>query len=127
MDPLKYSLIIEWSDEDNKYIVTLPEFPNNHTHGVTYEEALRNGKEAIEALIEHYELSGLPLPQPHKDSVTPQNEDEYVAMMLGYADMYKKGDLDKKVCAAKMIQASCTMAASTPTYEGLRIANLPSI
>lgn len=66
MESLKYSMLIEWSDEDNKYIVTLPEFPNCYTHGVTYEEALQNGKEAIEALIEKYQYCGQPLPQPKR-------------------------------------------------------------
>jgi predicted RNase H-like HicB family nuclease len=66
MELLKYSVLIEWSDEDNKYIVTLPEFPNCYTHGATYEEALRNGKEAIEALIEKYQYCGQPLPQPKR-------------------------------------------------------------
>lgn len=66
MEPLKYSMTIEWSDEDNKYIVTLPEFPNCHTHGATYEEALQNGKEAIEALIEKYQYCGQPLPRPKR-------------------------------------------------------------
>jgi predicted RNase H-like HicB family nuclease len=61
---MKYSIIIEWSDEDNKYIVTLPEFPNSYTHGSSYEEALKNGQEVLEALIEHYQEAGLPLPQP---------------------------------------------------------------
>jgi len=64
MELLKYSMTIEWSNEDNKYIVTLPEFPNCHTHGDTYEEALQNGKEAIEALIEKYQYCGQTLPQP---------------------------------------------------------------
>ncbi len=66
MEPLKYSMIIEWSDEDNCYVVTLPEFPNCHTHGSTYEEALQNGKEAIEALIEKHQALGQPLPQPKR-------------------------------------------------------------
>ena len=35
----KYSMIIEWSDADTAYVVTLPEFPCNRTHGATYEEA----------------------------------------------------------------------------------------
>lgn len=54
MDPLKYSIVIEWSNEDNKYIVTLPEFPNCHTHGASYDEALQNGKEILEMIIEKY-------------------------------------------------------------------------
>lgn len=48
----RYSMTIEWSDEDEAYIVTLPEFPGCHTHGATREEALKNGQEVIELLVE---------------------------------------------------------------------------
>ncbi len=66
MDHLKYSIVIEWSNDDNKYIVTLPEFPNCYTHGGTYEEALQNGKEVLEMLVEKYQALGQPLPQPRQ-------------------------------------------------------------
>ena len=36
-----YSMIIQWSDEDNAYIVTVPELPGCQTHGETYEEAVQ--------------------------------------------------------------------------------------
>ena len=64
MDALRYSMLIRWSDEDNKYIVTLPEFPNCHTHGATYAEALQNAQEVLELMVESYQEWGLPLPQP---------------------------------------------------------------
>ena len=64
MEPLKYSIIIEWSNDDNKYIVTLPEFPNCHMHGATYAEALQNAQEVLELMVESYQEWGLPLPQP---------------------------------------------------------------
>ncbi|WP_417033540.1 hypothetical protein [Dolichospermum planctonicum] len=35
-----------------------------HTHGETYAEALKNGEEVLELLIEEYQLQGRPLPQP---------------------------------------------------------------
>ena len=66
MDPLKYSIVIEWSNEDNKYIVTLPEFPNCHTHGASYDEALQNGKEVLEMVIDKYQALRQPLPQPNQ-------------------------------------------------------------
>src|SRR6478672_11042762 len=59
---LHYSTIIEWSDEDNAYIVILPEFPGCHTHGATREEALKNGQEVLELLIESFEDGERPLP-----------------------------------------------------------------
>ena len=59
----RYSMIIEWSDEDDAYIVTLPEFPICHTHGATREEALKNGQEVLELLVEEGDLDR-PLPPP---------------------------------------------------------------
>lgn len=59
----RYSMTIEWSDEDDAYIVTLPEFPNCHTHGVTRAEALKNGQELLELLVEEGDWDR-PLPPP---------------------------------------------------------------
>jgi predicted RNase H-like HicB family nuclease len=58
-------MIVQWSDEDQVYVVTLPEFHNNKTHGDTYTEAVKNGQEVLELLIETYQEAGRPLPQPH--------------------------------------------------------------
>ncbi len=61
----RYSLLIQWSDDDHKYIVSLPEFgPYAHTHGNTYEEVTQNAQEVLELLIETYEEQNRPLPQP---------------------------------------------------------------
>lgn len=59
-----YSMIIEWSDEDNAYVVTLPEFPGTHTHGETYAEAVANGEEVLRLLVEDYTKRGAPMPAP---------------------------------------------------------------
>ena len=60
----RYSMTIEWSEEDDVYVVTLPEFPNCHTHGSTREEALKNGEEVLELLIESKTEWEHPLPAP---------------------------------------------------------------
>lgn len=58
-------MVIEWSDEDQVYAVSFPEFGDlAHTHGKTYEEATRMGEEALELLVETYLQEGQPLPQP---------------------------------------------------------------
>ncbi len=59
MDKLKYQMIIQWSNEDNCFLVALPDFPGQYwrTHGNTYEEAVVNGKEALESLIISFETS----------------------------------------------------------------------
>ncbi|MEY3334218.1 MAG: hypothetical protein RLZZ176_2521 [Cyanobacteriota bacterium] len=61
---LPYSIIIQWSSEDKCYLVHLPEFPTQkyHTHGDTYEEAVKNAQEVIEMLIAEYQEDGRTLP-----------------------------------------------------------------
>ena len=66
MDTIRYYMLIQWSDEDNAYIVTVPELPGCKTHGDTYEEAVRQGKDAIETWVEASERLGEPLPQPQQ-------------------------------------------------------------
>jgi predicted RNase H-like HicB family nuclease len=58
-------MIIQWSEEDDAYLVTLPEFNNALTHGNTYEAAARQGRELIESFIIWYEQDGKPLPTPN--------------------------------------------------------------
>ena len=59
-----YSMVIQWSDEDQAYIVAIPEFPGNFTHGETYEEAVKQGRDLIESLIMWAQQDGKPLPEP---------------------------------------------------------------
>ena len=66
----QYSIVIQWSNEDQKYIVSLPEFgPYAHTHGNSYEEALNNGQEVLELLIEDYQARNKPLPKPSNTTI----------------------------------------------------------
>ena len=61
-----YSMIIIWSEEDNCYLVHLPDFPFQqfHTHGNTYEEAAKHGQEVIDSYLEIYREQRKPLPHP---------------------------------------------------------------
>ena len=67
MNLMKYSMKIEWSEEDNCYVVFLPEFTRAMqpvSDGKTYVEAAQKGGEALESLIEFYVSEGWSLPQP---------------------------------------------------------------
>ena len=60
-----YTIIIQWSDEDKCFVVSLPEWGEFcHTHGQTYEEALTNAHQVLEMLIESSLSDGQPLPKP---------------------------------------------------------------
>ncbi|MCC5669089.1 type II toxin-antitoxin system HicB family antitoxin [Nostoc sp. CHAB 5784] len=64
---MKYTILIQWSQEDQCYVVLLPEFTDIMqpcTHGETYEEALKNAQEVLEMLIESSLADGEPLPEP---------------------------------------------------------------
>ena len=64
-----YSLVIEWSDEDQAYVVLLPEWQGRVyqpvTDGATYEEVARKGQAVLATLIEQATQHGEELPQPH--------------------------------------------------------------
>jgi len=66
MEELHYTMIIEWDDRDNIFVVTIPEFSGCKTHGETYEEAVKNGKEVMELCIESEQALGRPIPQPRR-------------------------------------------------------------
>lgn len=64
MNPARYSIVIQWSEEDQAYLARAPELPGCITHGDTYEEALKNVKEVIELWIEDALAHGEAVPPP---------------------------------------------------------------
>jgi predicted RNase H-like HicB family nuclease len=60
----RYSMVIQWSDEDDAYVVTVPELPGCMTHGATYAEAVRQGEDAIATWLETARAWGDPIPPP---------------------------------------------------------------
>jgi len=64
---MKYTIVIQWSDEDRCFVVLLPEFQDVMqpvTNGDTYEKAVKNAQEVLELMIEIYLEEGKPLPEP---------------------------------------------------------------
>ncbi len=65
---LHYSILIEWSEEDQAFLVTLPEWADRvimpATHGYTYSEAAQHGEEILELLVSSSLEDGDSLPTP---------------------------------------------------------------
>jgi antitoxin HicB len=63
-----YSMLVQWSEDDQAYLVTLPEWEgrvlNPVTHGETYQEAVEQAHEALTALVASARQHGEPLPEP---------------------------------------------------------------
>ena len=62
-DP-RYEMIIYWSDQDEAFVVEVPELPGCAADGSTYEEALANAKVIITEWIETAQELGRPIPEP---------------------------------------------------------------
>ena len=65
----RYSIIIEWSEADQAYVVILPEWADQYAmpvgDGKTYEEALASARDALATFIQFASEDGKPLPKPH--------------------------------------------------------------
>ena len=66
----QYSMIIQWSDEDRLFLVTIPEFESRVvmpcTYGKTRQEAIANGEEVIKMYLEAWQAEGEAIPKPSK-------------------------------------------------------------
>lgn len=60
----KYEMIIYWSEEDQVFVVDVPELPGCSAHGATHEVALANAQEAIRLWIDTAREFGDPIPVP---------------------------------------------------------------
>jgi predicted RNase H-like HicB family nuclease len=66
-------MIVQWSDEDQLFLVTIPEFSDlvvmPCTHGKTRQEAIHNGEEVIEMYLEAWRTEGEAIPEPRTRSI----------------------------------------------------------
>lgn len=61
---IRYEMIIYWSEEDEAFIVEVPELPGCMADGETYQEALANAEVVIQEWIETARGLGRPIPEP---------------------------------------------------------------
>jgi predicted RNase H-like HicB family nuclease len=62
--PVKYELIIYWSEDDQAFIVEVPELPGCAADGETYQAAVANVEVVIQEWIETAQALGRPIPTP---------------------------------------------------------------
>ena len=61
---IRYELIIYWSDEDQAFVVEVPELPGCMADGDTYEQAVANARQVIGEWIETARDLGRLIPEP---------------------------------------------------------------
>ena len=64
MTNFKYELIIYWSNDDNYFIVEVPELPGCLADGKTYIEAINNTEIVVREWIETAQLLGKTITEP---------------------------------------------------------------
>lgn len=60
----RYELIVYWSNEDESFIVEVPELPGCMSDGKTYEEAVQNAQVVIAEWIETARQLNREIPEP---------------------------------------------------------------
>jgi predicted RNase H-like HicB family nuclease len=61
---IRYEVIIYWSNEDEAFVVEVPELPGCMADGATYQEALANAEVIIQEWIETARELERPIPEP---------------------------------------------------------------
>ena len=62
----KYQMIITWSDEDQAFLVDVPDLPGCKADGKTVVEAVSNANDMIDEWIEYAKEDGIAIPKPTK-------------------------------------------------------------
>jgi predicted RNase H-like HicB family nuclease len=65
---IKYELVLYWSEEDDAYVVEVPELPGCMADGMTYEEAIKNSLNVIKEWIETAKEIGRDIPKPKRQA-----------------------------------------------------------
>lgn len=64
--PHDYQIVMDWSEQDSCYVVTIPAWQHTQTHGATLEEAGANAREVLSLLISTAQRHGEPIPAPQR-------------------------------------------------------------
>lgn len=69
MTMTRYEMIIYWSDEDEAFLVEVPELPGCMADGATYQEAIANAEVVIQEWLETAQELGRPIPETKRHLV----------------------------------------------------------
>ncbi len=64
MTETKYETIIYWDQQDEIFVVEVPELPGCKAHGRTKQEALQQAERAASLWVESAQADGRTLPEP---------------------------------------------------------------
>ena len=65
----KYSMIVSWSEDDNCYLVSVPDLPGCMADGETPQKAVENAQVIIAEWVETAQMLGREIPKPSFSAV----------------------------------------------------------
>lgn len=60
----RYEMVIYWSNDDQRFIVEVPELPGCVADGTDYQDAVKNAEIVIAEWLETAKAMNRPIPQP---------------------------------------------------------------
>ena len=66
MADYKYQMIITWSDEDQAFLVDVPDLPGCKADGKTVVDAVKNANIVIDEWLQYAKEDGIAIPKPTK-------------------------------------------------------------
>ena len=97
MTDYKYQMIVTWSDEDNAYIVSVPDLPGCITEGHSLSEAIEMGIDAASGWILDEIEDGNPYPAASRLQDVTVPAGSFVNFLLLDMDNYAEHYGDKAV------------------------------
>jgi excisionase family DNA binding protein len=70
MNSISYQMIVNWSEEDQTYLVEVPELPGCMADGATRQEAIANAEIVIQEWLETAQDLKRSIPQPQSTLLT---------------------------------------------------------
>ena len=121
MNPQEYQLVIYWSDEDQAYLVEVPDLPGCMADGKTRQEALANAEIIIQEWTETARNLGRSIPAPQGRLLTITEAAQRLGLSVA---MVRRYCADGKIPGQKIgrdwaiRQRDVEVFAATPRHSG---------
>lgn len=60
----RYPIVVQWSEDDQRYLASAPDLPGTTVHGDTTAQAVEKSLEAVANCIYGMRTAGAPIPDP---------------------------------------------------------------
>ena len=121
MNQQKYQMVIYWSDEDQAYLVEVPDLPGCMADGKTRQEALANAETTVQEWIETARYLGRPVPVAQGHLLTVSEAAQRLGLSMAMVRRYcAKGKIPSQKIGRDWAirQRDIEVFAAAPRHSG---------